>query len=60
MLVAGDFDQSGIVGTHSIEINGKNLQWNVDLIRTNFIRSPKLGVSMRTDNSIKTANLQKL
>ena len=60
VLVAGDFDQSGIVGTHSIEINGKNLQWNVDLIRTNFIRSPKLGVSMRTDNSIKTANLQKL
>lgn len=59
-LAAGDFDQSGIVGTHSIEINGKNLQWNVDLIRTNFIRSPKLGVSMRTDNSIKTANLQKL
>lgn len=60
VLVAGDFDQSGIVGTHSIEINGKNLQWNVDLIRTNFIRSPKLGVSMRTDNSIKTADLQKL
>lgn len=60
VLAAGDFDQSGIVGTHSIEINGKNLQWNVDLIRTNFIRSPKLGVSMRTDNSIKTANLQKL
>ena len=60
VLVAGDFDQSGIVGTHSIEINGKNLQWNVDLIRTNFIRGPKLGVSMRTDNSIKTANLQKL
>ena len=60
VLVAGDFDQSGTVGTHSIEINGKNLQWNVDLIRTNFIRSPKLGVSMRTDNSIKTANLQKL
>jgi len=25
VLVAGDFDQSGIVGTHSIEINGKNL-----------------------------------
>lgn len=60
VLAAGDFDQSGVVGSHPIEINGKNLQWNVDLIRTNFIRSPKLGVSMRTDNSIKTANLQKL
>ena len=60
VLAAGDFDQSGVVGSHPIEINGKKFNWNVDLIRTNFIRSPKLGVSMRTDNSIKTANLQKL
>lgn len=60
VLAAGDFDQSGVVGSHPIEINGKKFEWNVDLIRTNFIRSPKLGVSMRTDNSIKTANLQKL
>ena len=60
VLVAGDFDQSGAVGSHSIEINGNTATWNTSLERTNFIRSPKLGVSMRTDNSLKTMNLQKL
>ncbi len=62
VLVAGDFDQSGVVGSHTIPsvaaFNG--LTWKIDLKRTNFIRSPKLGVSMRTDNSLKTTNLQKL
>lgn len=62
VLVAGDFDQSGVVGGHSIPsvsaFNG--LTWKIELSRTNFIRAPKLGVSMRTDNSIKTTNLQKL
>lgn len=60
VLVAGDFDQSGIIGTHPIEINGERLKWDISLSRTNFIRNPKLGVSIRTNNSIKTANLQKL
>ena len=60
VLVAGDFDQSGAVGSHSIEINENTATWNTSLERTNFIRSPKLGVSMRTDNSLKTTNLQKL
>lgn len=62
VLVAGDFDQSGVVGLHKLpNIAGHNdLEWNVSLSRTNFIRSPKLGVSMRTDNSLKTTNLQKL
>lgn len=62
VLVAGDFDQSGVVGGHSIPsvpaFNG--LTWKIELSRTNFIRAPKLGVSMRTDNSLKTTNLQKL
>ena len=62
VLVAGDFDQSGVVGGHAIPsvsaFNG--LTWKIELSRTNFIRAPKLGVSMRTDNSIKTTNLQKL
>lgn len=62
VLVAGDFDQSGVVGGHTIPsvsaFNG--LTWKIELSRTNFIRAPKLGVSMRTDNSIKTTNLQKL
>lgn len=60
VLTAGDFDQSGVVGQHPINIKGKDLTWKVDLNRTNFIRTPKLGVSMRTDNSLKTHNQQRL
>lgn len=60
VLAGGDFDQMGVTGSHPITINGKNLRWTVDLSRTSFIRSPKLGVSMRTDNSLKTKNQQKL
>lgn len=61
VLAAGDFDQSGVVGSHKLPgvaaFNG--MTWQIDLNRTNFIRSPKLGVSMRTDNSLKTQNLAK-
>ncbi len=60
VLVAGDFDQSGVVGQHPIAVNGETLNWLPELQRTNFIRSPKLGVSMRTDNSLKTRNQQKV
>lgn len=58
VLVAGDFDQTGVSGTHPIKIANNKFEWIIENIRTNFIRSPKLGVSMRTDNSIKTSNLQ--
>lgn len=58
VLVAGDFDQSGVSGSHPITISGQKYEWEVALERTNFIRTPKLGVSMRTDNTIKTKNLQ--
>lgn len=61
ILAAGDFDQSGVVGRAKVDIKGhSDLGWDVSLDRTQFIRSPKLGVSMRTDNQLKTANLQKL
>lgn len=61
VLAAGDFDQTGIVGSHSLKDPVFNkIQWKIDLSRTNFIRAPKLGVSMRTDNSIKTLNLEKV
>lgn len=62
VLVAGDFDQSGVVGAHSVSSIPafSGLTWNIELSRTNFIRAPKLGVSMRTDNSLKTTNLQQL
>lgn len=61
VLTAGDFDQSGVVGNAKVDIGShSNLNWDVALYRTQFIRSPKLGVSMRTDNQLKTTNLQKL
>lgn len=60
VLTAGDFDQTGVVGQHPIAINGETLKWHPELSRTSFVRSPKLGVSMRTDNSLKTRNQQKL
>ena len=61
VLTAGDFDQSGVVGSHKIPRDHAfdGLLWEVSLDRTNFIRSPKLGVSMRTDNTLKTNNLIK-
>lgn len=60
VVVAGDFDQSGVSGQHPITINGKNLVWQFNLNRTDFVNTPKLGVSMRTDNSVKTRNQQKM
>lgn len=60
VLAAGDFDQNGVVGQHPITLKGENYIWRVDLNRGNFIRTPKLGVSMRTDNSLKTHNQQRL
>lgn len=60
VLVAGDFDQIGVVGGHKVEINGSSYDWLVNLDRTNFIRTFKLGVSMRTDNLIKTNDLVKM
>lgn len=60
VLTAGDADQTGVVGKAKVDIHGhSNLDWDVSLSRTQFIRSPKLGVSMRTDNQLKTTNLQK-
>lgn len=61
VLTAGDFDQIGVVGKAIVDVKGhNNIGFDVALYRTQFIRSPKLGVSMRTDNQLKTANLQKL
>lgn len=61
VLTAGDFDQTGVVGKAIVDVKGhNNMGFDVALYRTQFVRSPKLGVSMRTDNQLKTANLQKL
>ena len=61
VLGAGDTDQSGVFGDYEIvkqdgspfapsTTNGKT-RLTMSLFNTNFIRTPKLGVSMRTDNS---------
>lgn len=60
VFAAGDFDQNTLVGKQPIEINSKQLTYYTELVRNNFIRSPKLGVSMRTDNTIKTKNISAL
>ena len=53
VVALGDFDQS----KRSIEIEGDdNTNMRFTLARNNFIRSPKIGVSMRTDNSQKNQN----
>lgn len=57
VLAAGDFDQLTRIEKHPININGQELIWNNELSRTSFIRSPKLGVSMRTDNTVLTRDL---
>lgn len=55
VLVAGDFDQTKITGKYEVE---KGLTNYMTLDRNSFIRSPKLGVSMRTNNSQKSFNLK--
>ena len=53
VVTLGDFDQS----KRSIEINGDdNTNMIFTLSRNSFIRSPKIGVSMRTNNSQKNQN----
>lgn len=61
VLVAGDFDQSGVIGKHKIDSSlNMGSEWETALSRVNFIRTPKLGVSMRAGNSLKVENLNKL
>ena len=62
VLVAGDFDQSGVKGQHSLITEDNTFKddvWLPSLNRTDLVRSPKLGVSMRTDNTLKTNNIIK-
>ena len=53
-IATGDYDQIGAVGQFEIEEGRKNfLNTSVD----NFFHSPKLGSSMRTENTIKDQNI---
>lgn len=58
VIVAGDFDQTRAIGVHKIPINGKEVTNYVQLFRNNFVRTPKLGVSMRANNSQKVFNMK--
>ena len=55
VLAAGDFDQSGLVGKIPNFYEGRD--FNLSLGRFQFIRTPKLGVSMRTANGQQSANI---
>ena len=57
ILGAGDCDQSGISGNYSFKKHGLEFDLPINLYNINFIRSPKLGISMRTNNYQKTKNL---
>lgn len=58
ILTAGDFDQSGAYGRFDIQLNETKVGGVLESSRQDFIRSPKLGVSLRTANSQKTSNLK--
>lgn len=54
ILAAGDFDQSGLTG--KIKNFVENKPFHLFLGSHQFIRTPKLGVSMRTGNAQQSAN----
>lgn len=61
-LIAGDFDQTGESERLPIddikEFEGaKGISFNLAATRNLFVRTPKLGVSLRTANSQKTNNI---
>lgn len=57
IFVAGEMDQSGITGRFEFT-GGPYTQQpiTISFSRNNFIRTPILGVSMRTDNTLKAIN----
>lgn len=60
VVAAGDFDQSKAIGRHLINFKGTNVKNTIQLARRNFVRCPKLGVSMRANNQQVTVNLNNL
>ena len=56
VIVAGDYDQNGVTGVVDLVINSEKHPLGIQTHRNNFARSIKLGIPMRTDNSIKTRN----
>jgi len=51
IVTAGDFDQSTATGEFKLTYKGREIPMTLESSRLDFIRSMKLGVSMRTTNS---------
>lgn len=56
IIALGDIDQSKASFKMEVNIDGEKIPLKQDLARNNFIHCPKLGASMRTDNSQKNVN----
>lgn len=56
VIAAGDYDQIGVSGEATIKIDDTNVNITLASERNKFSRVPKLGVSMRIDNSLKARN----
>lgn len=60
IIVTGDFNQQGFEGKHDFQIKSGDTIENLSCLdRILFPRIFKLGVSMRTDNSLKTGNQER-
>lgn len=58
-MAAGDFDQTKNILKLHPEVNGIPSTLYFTSARRDFIHSPKIGSSMRTDNTVKTSNNNK-
>ena len=60
IITTGDFNQQGFEGKHDFQTkSGDEVDYLACLDRILFPRIFKLGVSMRTDNSLKTSNQER-
>lgn len=57
VIAAGDFDQSGAIGIAKTKYADTDINLEIELDRNMFNRSPKLGVSVRTENILMSNNL---
>ena len=60
IIVSGDFNQSQLVGSHPLTIEGGTAQWTTKLTRNNFFHTYKMGLSMRTRNNLKSKNANEI
>lgn len=57
-LATGDYDQIGAIGETRVSGDGNSsILLTIDTAQDNFVHSPKLGTSMRTENKLKDINI---